>query len=476
MNTIKNKKILIDISGNTIQVIATQFFGLLIFYFTSKYLSKEEFGEYNWSIALGFTIISIASLGLDLVYVKRIASGYDRVQTIGIHFFHSIVVSLLFLAIVFLSLKLFPEFKSNHPFFLIVFLNICLINIANSFKLGLNGLDSYLKLAIIAVLTNLLKFIFLIFLYITNHFYIYEIIYFFIISSVVEMILGYLFLSKLINIKIKPLYRLKEYKSFILESLPQLGVVIFDSALSRIDVILLGILTTSIITAEYSFVYKVYELSKLPILIIGPILLTRFSKIFNGKNEILESKKNAIDFLFKIELAIVMIIPIILISIWTPVVDYFTNNKYGEINEVSYWILSACVPLVCIVNFLWTLGFVQGQLKKIMYITLVVSIINIFLNLLLIHLYGGIGSAISFLISTLLQVLLYYKLINQTQIQLNLKSCLITFSIAIFSVIISKQITSSFIVLGILSISIYLLLLLFTKQINILRLKQLIKN
>ena len=34
MNTIKNKKILIDISGNTIQVIATQFFGLLIFYFT----------------------------------------------------------------------------------------------------------------------------------------------------------------------------------------------------------------------------------------------------------------------------------------------------------------------------------------------------------------------------------------------------------------------------------------------------------
>ena len=124
MNTIKNKKILIDISGNTIQVIATQFFGLLIFYFTSKYLSKEEFGEYNWSIALGFTIISIASLGLDLVYVKRIASGYDRVQTTGLHFFHSIVVSLLFLAIVFLSLKLFPDFKSKHPFFLIVFLNI----------------------------------------------------------------------------------------------------------------------------------------------------------------------------------------------------------------------------------------------------------------------------------------------------------------------------------------------------------------
>ena len=111
-----------------------------------------------------------------------------------------------------------------------------------------------------------------------------------------------------------------------------------------------------------------------------------------------------------------------------------------------------------------------------MYITLVVSVINIFLNLLLIHLYGGIGSAISFLISTLLQVLLYYKLINQTQIQLNLKSCLITFSIAIFSVIISKQITSSFIVLGILSISIYIFLLFFTKQINILRLKQLIKN
>lgn len=476
MNSIKNKKILTDISGSTVQVIATQFFGLLIFYFVSKYLSKQDFGEYNWSIALGFTILSIASLGLDLVYVKRIASGYDVVQTTGIHFFHSIVVSLLFLAIVFLSLKLFSDFKSNHPFFLIIFLNICLINIANSFKLGLNGLDSYNKLAFIAVFTNLLKIIFLIFLYVNNHFYISEIIYFFILSSVFEMILGYFFLSKLIKIKIKPLYRLKEYKGFIIESLPQLGVVIFDSALSRIDVILLGILTTSIVTAEYSFVYKVYELSKLPILIIGPILLTRFSKIFNKKEELSESKKNEISFLFKIELAIVMIIPIFLISIWSPVVDYFTNNKYGEINEVNYWILSACVPLVCIVNFLWTLGFVQGQLKKIMYITLVVSLINIFLNLILIHFYGGLGSAISFLISTLIQVLLYYKLINQTQIQLNLKSCLITFSIAIFSIIISKQLTSSFIILPILSISIYLFILLFTKQINILSLRNLIKN
>ncbi len=75
MYTIKNKKILIDISGNTIQVVATQFFGLLIFYFTSKYLSKNEFGDLNWSTALASTVIALASLGLDLVFVKRVAQG-----------------------------------------------------------------------------------------------------------------------------------------------------------------------------------------------------------------------------------------------------------------------------------------------------------------------------------------------------------------------------------------------------------------
>ena len=115
MNTIKNKKILIDISGNTIQVIATQFFGLLIFYFTSKYLSKEEFGDLNWSTALASTVIALASLGLDLVFVKRVAQGLNISIISGIHFFHTLLSGLIFSAIIFGISFLLPSFTVNHP-------------------------------------------------------------------------------------------------------------------------------------------------------------------------------------------------------------------------------------------------------------------------------------------------------------------------------------------------------------------------
>ena len=59
------QKLVRDISANTVQTLITQVFGFVIFYITSKYLSKDEFGEFNWAIAIGSTIIATASLGLD---------------------------------------------------------------------------------------------------------------------------------------------------------------------------------------------------------------------------------------------------------------------------------------------------------------------------------------------------------------------------------------------------------------------------
>ncbi len=468
-------KLIKDISANTIQIAITQIFSLVIFYITSRYLAKDDFGELNWSTAVGSTVIALASLGLDVVFVKRLASGENALTLSGIHFFHTVVVGLVLSLLIFSFDYVFPSFIGAHPLFFMVFINLCILNIANSFRLALMGLEVYKYLAVLALITNLFKFFFIVTLYVTHHFSIMNVIYVFILTSLLEFLLGYYLVNRSIKNRIKPLLKVVEYKYFILESLPQLGVVFFDSALARVDWILLGILSTASITAEYSFAYRMYESSKLPLLVIAPILLTRFSKLFVNPDKINGQNRNEIEVFFKLELFIVMLIPVVLICVWAPLIDYFTDNKYGSSNELNYIVLAACVPLHCISNFLWSMGFAQGQLKTIMYITIAVALINLLLNLFLIPNYGALGAAFAFLISTFFQTLLYIKYMKQDHIRLDVKSSILAFVNALIAVITAKFLTNNAIFATLISVSVLTVLALITNQINYKQIKTIIK-
>jgi O-antigen/teichoic acid export membrane protein len=464
--SIKKRKLIADISSSAVQMLITQLIGLVIFYLISKYISKDDFGAYNWCTAVGATIIAIASLGLDSVLIKRIASGRDVKIMTGIHFFHTLVSALVLCCSLLLIQTLFPTLFEYHPLFFLVFLNLAILNIANSFKLSLNGLEAYKKLAVISVWINLLKLITVIVLFVGGFFTIRFIVIGFIICSFVEFILSYYFFNTLISSSIKPLFIAVEYKSIVYESLPQLGVVLFDSALARIDWILLGIFSTATITAEYSFAYRFFELSRLPMLIIAPILLTRFSKLYINEQLIADNKKQEIQRFFRIELFIAFIIPLLMVCIWTDFVDYFTNNKYGAVNLTTYRILAICVPLHYLINFLWTMGFVQGQLKLIMYITIATSLLNVLLNLLLIPHYGSIGAASSFLGCSIVQAGLYFMLIHQKQLRIKLMPFFILFSCALISIIVAKLVLGSTIFVAISALGLYFLLSFILKQIS----------
>ncbi|MCC6369927.1 MAG: oligosaccharide flippase family protein [Bacteroidia bacterium] len=465
------KKLIKDISANTLQTGITQVFGLIIFYLTSKYLTKSEFGEFNWSLATGSTIIAFGTLGLDLVFVKRVASGQNVVLMAGIHFFHTVLTGVLLCLLVLSVNFIFPAFTQSHPLFFIVFANLAISNVANSFKLCLNGLELYRKLALIALISNVFKLIFVVLLYANNQFTVYNVVLAYLGTSLLELILSNVLLNKSISGKIRPVLKLTEYKDFIAESLPQLGVVVFDSALARVDWILLGILSSAVATAEYSFVYKIFELSKFPLLIVAPVLLTRFSKLFVVPDDIDNRNRSEIQMFFKLELFLIMIVPIILICIWSPLIDYFTNNKYGSVNEINYWILAPCVPFVCLINFLWTLGFVQGQLKTIMFITISVSLLNIISNSIFIPLYGQIGASLSFLISTILQLLLYLIYIKQDKLKLDIAASFVAIASAILSIVIAKLLTDNVIFTSLVAIMFYTLTAFLTHQINVKQLR-----
>ncbi len=467
------RKVITDISANTVQTVVTQVFGLVIFYITSKYLPKDVYGEFNWSMALGSTIIAIASFGLDLVFVKRISAGENRLLISGLHLFHTLAAGVLLSLLLVLLHFFVPAFNARHPVFFLVFVSLAIANISNSLKLYMNGLELYKQMAMVALCTNMVKFLMILYLYVSLHFTITRIIYSYMGASILEFALAYYFIGKVTSTRLRPLLQPAEYKAFILQSLPQLGVVIFDSALARIDWIILGIVATAAATAEYSFAYKVFELSKLPVLIIAPVLLTRFSKLFANNSTVHPTHKTEIDLFLKLELFVVMLIPIALVTVWSPLVDWVTDDKYGRVNEKNYWILALCVPLHALINFLWTLGFVQGQLKAILYITITVSVLNIAANLVFIPLYGPLGASVAFLICTLVQLVLYFKFIRQDQIHLNVKSVLLTILYALLAAVITRLFVPWIIVAPVIALAIYTSLMFITGQISLRQISQL---
>ena len=433
-----SKKLFKDLSANTIQTGITQVAGLLIFYIMSKYIAKADFGEYSWATAVGSTIIAIGSLGLDLVLVKRIASGQDVRTMAGIHFFHTLLVGFLTVVVLLVLQIIWPSLLAYHPLFLLVIIQLVLSSVANSIKFSLTGLEEFRSLAIISIITNCLKLAAVVLLLLFHTLTVQNIVLGFVFTSFIELLINFYFINKRIGQRLRPVLEKTTYKDFVLESLPQLGVVLFDSALARVDWILLGIISTISITAEYSFAYKFFELSKLPLLILAPVLLTRFSRLYQSNEPVSEEKQRSIQAFFNLEIFIALLIPVFMICAWTDLIDFITDGKYGAVNQITYTILAICVPLHFVINFLWTMGFVQKQLKAIMYITIGVSVLNLLANIILIPLYGSTGAAIAFLLGTIVQLLLYYFTVNQDIMLINLKNALLLFLIAVSSILILR--------------------------------------
>ena len=95
-----------------------------------------------------------------------------------------------------------------------------------------------------------------------------------------ELLLSVFITKKWLQISFKIVCNKLIYLKLLKESLPQAGVVIFTSSIARFDWIFLGILASNIALAEYSFAFKIFEVATLPLLVIAPILIPRFTRLF----------------------------------------------------------------------------------------------------------------------------------------------------------------------------------------------------
>ena len=458
------RKLLHDISANTFQVVINQCCGLVIFYVLSIHFSKGDFGEINWALALLLTTFSVLSFGIDQGSIKKIASGKDAQQILSVYIIHVLLAGFLFYGLMLFSSFFFKNFFHQH--FLLLFLGIgkLMIFFSTPFKQLANGLEKFRALIYMSICSNVVRSIALIIFSIVYPLNLHIVIIIFIAGDILELLLC-LFITKLIiktPVAIK--WNKENYFNLVKESIPLGGVAVFTSTMARFDWIFLGLLASNIILAEYSFAYKAFEVATLPLLVIAPILIPRFTKLFHVG--FTARKEQELFILLRIEIIIASLVALILNITWSPVIDFITHGKYGTVNHYTILILSACMPLLYINNFLWTILFAKGKFKQVFYIIGITFLINIIGDIFLIIYFKAEGAAFAYLLALIVQLILYWRKVEIKGINKQWKSILLVPIIAIVSGVMPSMLFNNTYQILFTSVLIFISILFISKQLR----------
>ncbi|MFI5161091.1 MAG: lipopolysaccharide biosynthesis protein [Sphingobacteriales bacterium] len=394
---------LVNLSANTLQLVINQLSGLVIFYILSISLDKNSFGEINLALALLLASFNILSFGIDQVAVRKIASGEDPQNIISLYFVHVLITGFVFYGLLLLGRGLFPTHTGTYNLVLLIGIGKLAIYFSMVFKQSAIGTERFKLLARMSVITNVVRGLALLIMAILHMVTLNSVVIIFICGDVLELLAGLYFFKQETGLPSAITWNKGAYISLLKESLPQLGVVIITSALARFDWIFIGIVVSAIKLAEYSFAYKVFELSTLPLLAIAPILIPWFTRMFKEG----EPNMDRLKLLARAEIIIAALTVLLLNICWTPVIDPLTHGKYGLVNERTLFILSLCIPLQYLCNFFWTIYFAKGQLKLILKGFVITFSINIIGDIILIPLYKNEGAAIACFAGFLAQIIFY---------------------------------------------------------------------
>jgi O-antigen/teichoic acid export membrane protein len=438
--------------------------GSLFFYFISIYLTKEVFGMIGWMNAISLFITTLLGFGLEQVVTRRIASSDRSDWAAGAFLINSLGGFLITLAVLLLLNYIAGNNNPSYKYLPWFFAAQGLIFIGTPLKQFLNVKEKFTPYGIIAFVSNSGKIISVFILQQNHQLAIQTVIIVLVSSAIFEFVALLIYICIKTNFSFK--FKFQAYVKLMKESSAQYISVIFDMSLSRMDWILLGMMTTNIMLADYSFAYRAFELARLPMLIIAPLLLPRLSRLMYLNSKPQADHQQQINSFNKVEICFVMLIPLALNILWAPVVSLITHGKYGISNSSQFLILSLCIPLQLFINLLWSLSFAAKKYKQVTTITVCCAIVNVSLNLLLIPKFNGLGSAIAFFTTTFLQCGLYYRLVYRHIMIISLRPAILLITTAMVTYLIAIHIPVHFIIQLCIALISYMLVAVLTGQIN----------
>ncbi|WP_162852724.1 lipopolysaccharide biosynthesis protein [Dinghuibacter silviterrae] len=398
------------ISASALQFGLNQALGVLLFFALSRGLSKDVFGELNWSLAVCLTGYTLLGMGLDALVVKRIASGDDPGALLSIYRAHVGWVGVGAYAGVLMLWFLFPGFFKPHLFLPGIALAKTLLFWALPYKQLAAGKERFGILMRMSIVSTVVKTAAILVCWATGNWSVPLLTGIFIAGDAAEWGVSW-YLGR--GLYTATATQRLSWVALVRESLPQAGVVLFSSALSRFDWIFIGIFVSAARLAEYSFAYKAFEVASLPLLALAPLLVPLFTR---WVREMTSDRAEVLHRLLRAELVMAWGTVLWLNLAWVPVVDPLTGGMYGSVNVRTIFLLSLCLPVTYLNNYLWTIHFAHGRLGWILKAFAVGFVLNVVGDVLLIPRFGNEGAAVAFLGAIFVQTLLYHKGIEEVSV------------------------------------------------------------
>lgn len=452
------------IFSSGLQAISVQILGVIFLFIVSFYLSESDFGIISWYTAVTITITTLLSFGIDQVAVRRIAASERSDWAAAAYLFHAFVGSVIAFIILVSIAAIWSNDENTLRYLPWFFVAQSLMYIGTPLKQFLNAKQKFAPYGVIAVVSNLTK-ISLAYWGIYRSLLSVDLVYaILIICALIELVGLLVYVLKYTSFSFK--FKFVAYKKLIKESTAQYIAMVFDTGISRLDWILLGIISTNAITGVYAFAYRAYELTRLPITIIAPVILNIFSRLLVGGKKPDEEKQKVIQQLFTVGVFAAMVMPLVLNVLWAPTLDWAYQGKYGSSNATEFLLLTICIPFQFTINLLWTLTFASKNYAKVTKITIVTAVTNLLLNLLLIPFYGGLGAAVAYLITNLVQMSGYYIVVKGRIMAFPLKPLVLFLLMGSIAYGISVFLTDNPAIQLVASLGLYMSMAIITKQVK----------
>ena len=390
--------------------------------------------------------------------------GIDPASLLQSYLFHVMLTGTAFITLLLLIRNQVPVLKLNGSLFILLSISQCLSFFATPFRQIANGLEKFNTFFVMSCTANITKVFVLLTLAFMQKVSLEIIMYVYLLASFLELLVCVIVFRIRFRIPIKPGFDPKKYFNLIKEALPQFGITICSTALQRMDWILLGVLSTSVMLAEYSFTNKLFELFLLPLLIIGPVLFPLIVKAINHTDV---GKMDYLKTFVRIEVMVAVLVALVVNACWKDVIDLVTAEKYGDSTSVIILVMCFAMPLAYINNFFWSINFAKGNMRIIFLCILITFIANIVFDCVLIPYFSALGAAIGFVLANIVQVLYYSLKTNILNNRHFFYHTLFVYGNGLIAGFLARYFFNGAISQTILSVTIYFVLLLFTGQLKI---------
>jgi O-antigen/teichoic acid export membrane protein len=403
-------KLFSDISISAVQVAFNQLSSILIFFIVSTHIGKPELGLLNWMIATLLIIFSVLGFGFEHITVRKIATGEDPKRVLQTYLFHVLLCGIFCGILVLLLRPAVPLLREKGNWFLWLLAGQFVSFVSTPFRQIMNGMERYQLLFIMSSLANLVKVAsLLIFLFLGN-LSVELIVKIYFMASLAELFASLFIHIVFLRMPVTVSMHWQRYTKAIKETLPALGVIILSTALARMDWVLLGIMTTASVVADYSVANRVFELSTLPLLALAPVLFPKIARYLEYiQHEGRTDANSYLRILVRIEIIVAVFIAMMTNLCWEDTVNLFTGNKYGSSGRMIFLIMSFAMPLLYLNNIFWSVLFARKKMRTIFLVFLVTFLVNAVTDLITIPYFGATGAAAGYVLALVLQISMYFR-------------------------------------------------------------------